>query len=346
MRLRFAVFLARALSVTALTSVAAARCDRDASPLDELRRWRADSDLGRLNREDAAAVSRERRVIVVVGITGAGKSSTGNTLAGRLHKAFGVSGSVTSVTQAASFRDYSFVKADWRVVDTPGLGDTNRSAAAVRGELARIARFAPHGVTAFVVVVPRGRFTHEHEAALRELEAIFGAAALRRFAVVALTGAIDPVSEGRQLMTRDALVDEINALPLKHFFRGFLEGAGLRVVPVENRFDPHKQISRMTLHQRVLDVERERELELARGGAAAAAAGGGLRYDLSEFISAGDEEEPAAAAGGAGAAARDPAERLEAALAALPPLRRCTTSVVRREGGGGGAVLRTDCELE
>jgi hypothetical protein len=345
MRLRLALALARALSATALTGFVAASSRCDASPLDELRRWRADSDLGRLNREDAAAVSRERRVIVVVGITGAGKSSTGNTLAGRLHKAFGVSGSVTSVTQAASFRDYSFVKADWRVVDTPGLGDTNRSAAAVRGELARIARFAPHGVTAFVVVVPRGRFTQEHEAALRELEAIFGAAALRRFAVVALTGAIDPVSEGRQLMTRDALVDEINALPLKHFFRGFLEGAGLRVVPVENRFDPHKQISRMTLHQRVLDVERERELELARGGAAAAA-GGGSRYDLSQFISAGDEEEPAAAAGGAGAAARDPAGRLEAALAALPPLRRCTTSVVRRDGGGGGAVLRTDCELE
>ena len=343
-RLRLSLSLARALSATTLTSFAAASSSShcDASPLDELGRWRADSDLGRLNREDAAAVSRERRVIVVVGITGAGKSSTSNTLAGRLHKAFGVSGSVTSVTQAASFRDYSFVKADWRVVDTPGLGDTNRSAATVRGELARIARFAPHGVTAFVVVVPRGRFTHEHEAALRELETIFGAAALRRFAVVALTGAIDPVSEGRQLMTRDALVDEVNALPLKHFFRGFLEGAGLRVVPVENRFDPHKQISRMTLHQRVLDVERERELELARGGAAAA---GGLRYDLSQFISAGDEEEPAAAAGGAGAAARDPAGRLEAALAALPPLRRCATSVVRREGGGG-AVLRTDCELE
>ena len=302
-----------------------------ASALDELRRWRADSDLGRLNRVDAADVARERRVVVVVGITGAGKSSTSNTLAGRLHKAFGVSGSVTSVTQAATFRDYAFVKEDWRVVDTPGLGDTNRSAATVRGEIARIARFAPHGVTAFVVVVPRGRFTSEHEAALRELEAVFGAEALRRFAVVALTGAIDPLSEGRQLMSRDAIVDEINALPLRHFFRGFLEGAGLRVVPVENRFDPHRQISRMALHQRVLDVERER---------------GGARYDLSGFLQDGDAAADSAGGGAPAAAlgAEDPAARLEAALRALPPQRRCSTSVVR--GDGGRAVLRTDCELD
>jgi len=346
-RLRLALALGRcaagAAAALALPAAGAAGADAagaDAAqppppaPIDELRRWRADSDLGRLNRTDAADVARGRRVLVVVGITGAGKSSTCNTLAGRLHKAFGVSASVTSVTQAISFRDYSFFKQDWRVVDTPGLGDTNRSAADIRGELARLARFAPHGATAFVVVVPRGRFTAEHEAALRELEAVFGAEALRRFAVVALTGATDPLSEGRQLLSRDALVDEVNALPLRHFFRGFLEGAALRAVPVENRFDPHRQVSRLALHQRALDVEE---------------ANGGERYDLSRFLkeSGGNEAGRAGAEAGGGAAADGvggAVARVEAALRALPPQRRCSTSVVR--GDGGRAVLRTDCELD
>jgi GTPase Era involved in 16S rRNA processing len=141
--------------------------------------------------------------LVVVGLTGAGKSSTANTLAGRLHKAFAAASSVGSVTQAATFRDYSFYGEPFRVIDTPGLCDTARSGGVVRGELARIAEFAPHGVAAFVVVVPRGRFTAEHETALRELQGVFGDALLR-LGVVAMTGATDSVADGRALLTRDA----------------------------------------------------------------------------------------------------------------------------------------------
>ena len=120
------------------------------------------------------------------GRTGAGKSSTANTLSGRTHKPFAQSNTVTSVTQAISHRDYSFgacmsghaaaataaarraslrvffaVNLPWRVVDTPGLCDTNRPGAAIAGELGRLARLAPHGIAAFVIVVPRGRLTAE-----------------------------------------------------------------------------------------------------------------------------------------------------------------------------------------
>ena len=223
------------------------------SAKSSLQSWRSGSTLDNINRRDHDVVDPKRRVLVVVGITGSGKSSTANTLAGRTHKQFSLSNSVTSVTQSVSFRDYDFVNETWRIIDTPGLCDTNKKPEEVHGELERLARYSPHGIAAFVVVVPRGRFTAEQEYALRELLQMFGDG-MKRFSLVAVTGATD-ASEGRNLLPRDQLIDEINNLPLKHFYRQFVEDLRLRLVPVENRTEPHRQISRMTLHQRVLDIE-------------------------------------------------------------------------------------------
>lgn len=217
-----------------------------------LRGWKMNETLSRLNRQDPGGLAQRRHVVAVVGITGGGKSSTCNTMAGRSHKQFRLSNSLTSVTSTASYLDYQFGDEEWRVIDTPGLFDTNRPDDDIQGEVARIASYAPHGVTAFVFVVPRGRFTAEHERALRELVTLFGPE-VKAHCVVAITSATDPGND-RQLLTRDALLDEVNALPLNHFFRNFVADVGLRVVAVENRVDPHRQISRFLLHQRVLDV--------------------------------------------------------------------------------------------
>lgn len=271
--------------------------------------------MGRLNSAPPGDVAPARRVVAVVGITGAGKSATANTLAGRLHVPFASGASVTSVTRATSFRDYSFVNELWRVVDTPGLGDTNRPAADVSAELRALATLAPHGLTAVVVVVPHGRLTGAHEAALREVAALFGGRdALARAAVIAVTGAVDAPADGRGLMTRDALLGEIAALPLESYFRALCDTA--LVVPVENRFDPHRYYSRLALHQAVLACE---------------AARGGKRVDVAGFASGGAgvptaAEELASGAGELGA--RD--------------LRPCTREVIER---GKARFLRIECEL-
>lgn len=141
---------------------------------------------------------------------------------------------------------------DWRVIDTPGLFDTNKSDKDTKEEVAKLASMAPHGVSAFFLVVPRGRFTAEHELAIRGLMEVFGESAKRHMCVV-ITSALQETTD-RQLMTRDQMMDEINALPMNHFFRRFIEELGMRVIPIDNRLDQQRQVSRLVMHQRVVDM--------------------------------------------------------------------------------------------
>lgn len=295
--------------------------------LDALRVWQDGSTLSRLNRGSHTDCDPARRVLVVVGVTGAGKSSTANTLAGRTHKPFALSGSLTSVTTAVGFRDYTFLGAEWRVVDTPGLCDTNATPAAVRGELLRLARYAPHGVAAFVVVIPRGRFTPEQAGALRELASLFPG--LPAASLLAVTNATDLSSDSRNLLPRDVLVDELNRLPQGHFLREFVEEAGVRLVPVENRIDAARQVSRMTLHQRALDVE---------------AARGGARYPVELLLAAAEAAAAGVGAGGGGGGVTAPASDAGAAMLAGLRLGPCAQTVGRR-ASDGKLVLTVTCDV-
>ena len=327
-----AVHLLRVATFTTLRAAgalalawAAAPTARASEPLDDLRAWQRNSSYGDLNRVALDAIAPSRRVILVVGATGAGKSSTANTLAGRLHKPFIASASIASATRATAHRDYNFLAESWRVIDTPGLGDTNRPHADIVAELRAVAALAPHGVSAVVIALPHGRFSSTQDAALREIAALFGGAKGVRgtgdaaaptaqrfddFAIVAFTSAVAAVAEGRQLLTRDALLDEVAALPLGAFLRTFVNATRQRVVAVENAVEPHRTSSRRALHQRVIDIED---------------ATGGRRLDVA-VLSAAD-------GGGSGVGG----------VLAVPCAAACTREVVWR-GGKRFEVLT--CELD
>lgn len=226
---------------------------RRKTPSEVLQSHGRGSVTGRLNRADHNETDKSRRVIVCVGITGSGKSSTCNTLAGRTHKAFLLSDSMVSVTSAVSHRDYTFLGQDYRVIDTPGVGDTSRTPETIHAELTRLEGLAPHGVSAFVVVVPKGRFTEQQRAAVEEIVRLFGPS-VHAYAMLAITSAIDMASTERHLLTRDELLEDLSRLPASHYLRRFVEELELRVVPVENHLDPHRQNSRFLLHQRVDDI--------------------------------------------------------------------------------------------
>ena len=122
------------------------------------------------------------RALVLVGVTGDGKSSTGNTLAGR--EVFEVSAGLSSETSRCAHADFICSAGLYRVVDTVGLHDTNLRAEEVLTRFSEFAELTPCGIDAFLFVVRWGRFKPEHEAALAAFEANCGASALERTLLV------------------------------------------------------------------------------------------------------------------------------------------------------------------
>lgn len=172
---------------------------------------------------------------------------------------------MTSLTRSVEARDFELRKVPFRVIDTPGLGDTNRSADAIAEELARLASYAPHGVSAFLVVVPHGRMTSEQEEALRNVRHLFGDS-VAKHTIVVVTHALD--KRLKQVDTRDVLLEKLRGLPPRHFLRTLVDAADQRVLGVENVLEPWRTRAQLQMLQSVLELEHD--------------AG---RYDCSHFIS-------------------------------------------------------------
>ena len=134
--------------------------------------------------EDAASLldSCQRQTVVLVGVTGDGKSSTGNTLCGS--EAFKVSGGLKSETQELSHADYLCGATFWRVIDTIGLQDTGLRQKEVLDRFSCFSEQAAEGIDVFLFVVKWGRFKPEHDEALAAFAMNCGESALRHTMLV------------------------------------------------------------------------------------------------------------------------------------------------------------------
>lgn len=171
--------------------------------------------------------------VVLVGLTGDGKSTTGCTIAND-KKAFEKSGGWQSQTQRCSHCDFEIEGKQYRIIDTPGLSDTNLTAQELHERFRGFCDLAPDGVDCFLFVLRQGRFRPENMTTFNAFKEACTQQALKHSMIV-VSGVEDLDEEYGKGITQREFIEDLHeqAKELPNL-KNCLGQVNDRVIGVEN----------------------------------------------------------------------------------------------------------------